>query len=433
MISLHQSYDEVESNWIEQIPSHWTVLPTKRFHSVRKQINVDGQEDNVLSLTLRGVVNNNKEKPEGLTPASYNTYQIFEENNLVFKLIDLENFKTSRVGLVHENGIMSSAYIRLEVGQKFDVKYVYYYFFDMYLQGVYNNLGSGVRSTLGPKDLLEIPSLQPPYEEQKAIANFLDDKTEKIGRAIAIKEKQIELLKERKQILIQNAVTRGLNPDAPMKDSGVDWIGEIPAHWDIKRLRFLGFTQNGVSSDATYFGSGEPFISYSDVSKNIELPRTASGLANSNAEEQKKYSIETGDVFFTRTSETIEEIGLSSTCFVSISKGVFSGFLIRFRPRSPRLSAEFSKYYFSSQPLRRYFVREMTLVTRASLSQNLLGNLPVPLPPACEQESIFHYCEGLAAKIDLSISIQSKQIERLKEYKASLINSAVTGKVKVPA
>jgi len=271
----------------------------------------------------------------------------------------------------------------------------------------------------------------PSSEEQIAIANFLDQKTTQIDQAITIKEKQITLLKERKQILIQNAVIRGLNPDAPMRDSGVEWIGEIPAHWDIKRLRFLGNTQNGISAGADYFGSGYPFVSYGDVYNNRELPITVNGLAQSSDVDREQYSIKKGDVLFTRTSETIEEIGFASTCLSTIENATFAGFLIRFRPKTKQLFDGFSKFYFNAPMLRQYFVKEMNLVIRASLTQELLKNLLVLLPPLGEQKTIYDYIENETAKIGKAISLHQQQIEKLKEYKTTLINSAVTGKIKV--
>lgn len=269
----------------------------------------------------------------------------------------------------------------------------------------------------------------PPLPEQTAIAHFLDDKTAKIDRAIAQKEQLIALLKERKQIIIQNAVTKGLDPKVKLKDSGVEWIGEIPEEWEVKPLRFIGSTQNGISAGAEYFGEGFPFVSYGDVYKNIELPEIVNGLAKSSDDDRENYSVREGDVFFTRTSETIEEIGFSSTCLKTIENATFAGFLIRFRPSPKVLEPTFSKYYFSSKLHRAFFVKEMNLVIRASLSQELLKKLPVLLPPLAEQKLIAKSIETQSAKIDQAISLQQTQIEKLKEYKATLIDSAVTGKI----
>src|SRR5690606_33906522 len=153
--------------------------------------------------------------------------------------------------------------------------------------------------------------------------------------------------------------------------------------------------------------------------------------AKSSIGDQKLYSVLAGDVFFTRTSETIGEIGFASICFQDVEKATFAGFLIRFRPTSELLTKEFSKYYFNSAILRKYFVKEMNLVIRASLSQELLKNLPVAIPPKNEQLRIFNYLEELCGIVDGAIEIQNRQIEKLKEYKTTLINSAVTGKIKV--
>jgi type I restriction enzyme S subunit len=215
-IEKYSSYKDSGVEWLGEIPQIWKILPSKRFHQIKKQPNSKRECGNVLSLTLRGVVNNDPDSPEGMVPKDYGTYQIFENGDLVFKLIDLENVKTSRVGIVHERGIMSSAYIRLCVGNGNFSKFAYYYFYCLYLNQVYNNLGSGVRSTLGPTDLLDIPYLEPLPLEQVVIANFLDRKTALIDQAVDIKQKQIELLKERRQILIHKAVTRGLNAGAKL-------------------------------------------------------------------------------------------------------------------------------------------------------------------------------------------------------------------------
>ncbi|MCP4164057.1 MAG: restriction endonuclease subunit S [Deltaproteobacteria bacterium] len=290
---------------------------------------------------------------------------------------------------------------------------------------------SAAQPKLNKDNIRELKIIIPTSIEQKAIANFLKENCNKIDQAIAQKEKMIGLLKERKQIMIQNAVTRGLNPAAKMKDSGVDWIGKIPEHWNTKRLRLIGNTQNGISAGAEYFGTGYPFVSYGDVYNNRELPTSVKGLANSSEEDRKQYSLEKGDVLFTRTSETVEEIGFASTCMKKIQDSTFSGFLIRFRPKTKDLCEGFSKHYFNASMLRFYFVKEMNLVTRASLSQELLKNLTVLLPPYEEQEKIYSFIEKESFKIKKAMALQQKQIEKIKEYKATLIDSAVTGKIKV--
>jgi type I restriction enzyme S subunit len=243
----------------------------------------------------------------------------------------------------------------------------------------------------------------------------------------------LELYEEEKTAIINQAVTKGLDPDAPMKDSGIEWLGEVPAEWEVKRLRYLGWCQNGIGISSDAFGKGYPFVSYSDVGNNETIPIEVKGLVESSSSDRRKYSVEEGDVFFTRTSETVEEIAYASTCLKTIEDAVFAGFLIRWRPFSNLLDNRFKKYYFRAQVHRRFFVKEMNLVTRASLSQELLKKLPVLIPPLEEQQHIAHHIETECAGIDAKIAKTEKLIALLTEYRTALISEVVTGKLKVTA
>lgn len=193
--------------WIGEIPEHWKIKRVLDYFNGLKQITKAGRTD-VLSLTLNGVVEKDIDNLKGLNPQSYDTYQIFKKNDLVFKLIDLENYKTSRVGLVFKDGIMSSAYIRLEPKNNTNIDYTYYQFFDLYNRGIFNYLGgNGVRSNLTKKDLLKLPLIIPPLEEQKNISLFLKEELKKIDETVNLIYKKLDLLKEYKQSLIHEAVT----------------------------------------------------------------------------------------------------------------------------------------------------------------------------------------------------------------------------------
>lgn len=152
----YSEYAPTNIVWDKTMPSHWKCDKAKRFFSNPKELNKGNLEKNVLSLTLRGVIRNNVDNPIGLSPADYSTYQIFEANELVFKLIDLENISTSRVGIVNERGIMSSAYIRLKPITDMNLKYFYYQYYDWYKRNIFNGLGGGVRQTLSAPDLMEL-------------------------------------------------------------------------------------------------------------------------------------------------------------------------------------------------------------------------------------------------------------------------------------
>lgn len=214
-----------------------------------------------------------------------------------------------------------------------------------------------------------------------------------------------------------------------MKDSGVEWLGQVPEHWDVKPLRYLGSCQNGINISADAFGTGYPFVSYGDVYNNRELPTKPKGLVESSISDRVSYSVKSGDVLFTRTSETIEEIGFTSVCIHEIKDACFAGFIIRFRPSKETLYPYFSKYYFSNNLLRYFFVKEMNLVTRASLSQDLLKKLTVAIPPYDEQVEIADYLNLKNQFFDIAEQSCCKQINLLKERRISLISSAVTGKI----
>lgn len=426
--------------WIGEIPEEWEVKPVKRYFShIKRIVGDDVDKYERLSLTMQGVLKRSKDDAEGLQPEKFNGYQILKQNELVFKLIDLENVNTSRVGISPFNGLVSPAYIILTNNKK-DNTFYYYWFLNMYYQEIFNKLGDGgVRSALNASDVLSLPMVYLNNENQQRIASYLDKKCSKIEETIQNQQQVIEKLKAYKQFLITEAVTGKIKIQngkvcgkyESYKDSGVEYLGKIPSNWNIKRLRYIGKCQNGISKGGEFFGSGYPFVSYGDVYNNLTLPETVSGLIESTPEEQENYSVMAGDIFFTRTSETIEEVGFTSVCLKTIEKATFAGFVIRVRPFTEELVPDYSKYYFSSDAHRRFFVKEMNLVTRASLSQDLLKRLPILIPSKDEQKEIADYLDKKCTSIDAAIEQKQKLIEKLTEYKKFLIYECVTGKKEI--
>jgi len=251
----------------------------------------------------------------------------------------------------------------------------------------------------------------PSCEEQEFVVRYLDWKVSRINKLINAKRRQIALLTEQKQTFI-NTELNGIESDSVL-------------------CRYLGTFQNGISEAGDFFTDGFPFVNYSDVYNNAELPKTVDGKAKSNEKQQGAYSVEEGDVFFTRTSETIDEVGLTSVCFKTIEQAVFSGFVIRMRPKKGLLDNTYAKYYFRSQFVRDYFIKEMNLVTRASLGQTLLKNLPVLMPSLDVQRSVGEKLDVLCEKVDhLTVAAQNV-INLLHEYRTRLISDVVTGKLDV--
>ena len=269
------------------------------------------------------------------------------------------------------------------------------------------------------------------YAEQQRIADYLDSKCSQIDSIIEKQQAIIEKLKEYKLSVITEAVTKGLNPDTEMKDSGYEYIGSIPSDWEVCRLRNIGNPQNGLSKGGEFFGEGYPFVSYGDIYRNYSLPENVSGLVRSSGEERENYSVQEGDIFFTRTSETIEEVGFSCVCEKTIPDATFAGFAIRVRPFNDKLLTRFAKFYFRSEHHRTYFAKEMNLVTRASLSQDLLKSMPVLILSKKEQAEIAEFLDYKCNAIAKSIDAKQKLIENLRSYKKSLIYEVVTGKKEV--
>ena len=236
----YERYKDSGVDWLGKIPSDWDLQPAFKYIKENKTKNTGLLENTVLSLSYGKIIIKPEEKLTGLVPESFETYQIVEPNDIIIRCTDLQNDKVSlRTGLVENRGIITSAYLGLKVFQNYNSKFLHYYLNSLDITKAIYKFGTGLRQNLSFLDFKRLPLVDISLDLQQKIANFLDQKTAQIDQAIALKQQQIEKLGEYKQIVIQNAVTKGLNPNAPMKNSGVDWIGDIPEHWEIKKLKFL--------------------------------------------------------------------------------------------------------------------------------------------------------------------------------------------------
>ena len=417
--------------WIGEIPDDWRIIRNKNAFTCSKELVGEKSElTQLLSLTTRGIKKKDINNAEGKLPESFDTYQFVKENDLVMCLFDLDCSAVFS-GISPYNGMISPAYRVLSCKKCMEPKYEDYWFQYISDGRKFNHYAKNIRYTLSYEEFSALPLLLPERNEQRRIADYLDRKCGQIDAIIARQQAVIEKLKAYKLSVITEAVTKGLNPVVPMKDSGIDFIGSIPEAWRICRLRNIGTLQNGISKGGEFFGHGFPFVSYGDVYRNFSLPVQVAGLIDSSDEERRNYSVESGDIFFTRTSETIEEVGFSSVCEETIPDATFAGFLIRVRPFTDDLVPKFAKYYFRSNHHRYYLVKQMNLVTRASLGQDLLKSMPVLVPPKDEQISIAAYLDKKCGAIESSIEYKQRVIERLTAYKKSLIYEVVTGKKEV--
>ncbi|HGE5937459.1 TPA: restriction endonuclease subunit S, partial [Vibrio cholerae] len=265
---------------------------------------------------------------------------------------------------------------------------------------------------------ISVPSL----EEQTRIANFLDKKTAQIDDAIAIKEQQISLLKERKQIIIQQAVTQGLDPNVPMKDSGVDWIGKIPAHWEVRRAKYIFDEVDERSKNGD-----EELLSVSHMTG--VTPRSEKNVSMFMAEDYtgSKLCIE-NDLVINIMWAWMGALGVSDRVgIVSPSYGVFRQKL------KNTFNPTYLEYLLKSVKYVEYYNKVSTGLhsSRLRFYGHMLFAMKMGYPSYEEQNEIMAYLHEQTQRIDLAIDSQLAQIEKLKEYKTTLINSAVTGKIKI--
>ena len=415
--------------WIGEIPKEWEIGRIGQLYTERKE-KVSDKDYAPLSVTMKGIV------PQLSTAAKTDAH---DDRKLVLKgdfAINSRSDRRGSCGISKYDGSVSLINIILSPKKKMNPVYYEWLFHSTMFSDEFYKWGHGIVDDLWTtnwQDMKKISVPMPSYKEQQAIASFLDSQCAHIDSVIEKTRAAIEEYKKLKQAVITQAVTKGIRLNREMKDSQTGYIGEIPIDWKVIRIRYLGTCQNGISKGGEFFGSGFPFVSYSDVYKNIELPLHVDKLVESTEEEQERYSVKEGDIFFTRTSETVEEVGFSSVCRNTIENATFAGFLIRVRPYTQKVLSGFSKYYFRSDIHREYFVKEMNLVTRASLGQELLKSMPVLIPSISEQSEIVAYLDEKTAAIDSLIQKKEQLITELEAYKKSLIYEYVTGKKEVKA
>ncbi len=410
--------------WIGEIPQAWDVLKTKYCFRYKKEIaGINSDKFDRLALTMQNVIKRAKDDSNGLQPEKFETYQILRRNELVFKLIDLQNVSTSRVGLSPYDGIVSPAYIIITPKSNILAKYAEKYYYTLWKNQIFNALGDdGVRSNLGKDDLLNIPIPVPPLAEQERIAEFLDAKcAEMEALAREIKE-QIATLEEYKRSVITEAVTKGLDASVPMKDSGIEWIGEIPQAWDVLKTKYCFRYKKeiaGINSDK--------FDRLALTMQNV-IKRAKDDSNGLQPEKFETYQI------LRRNELVFKLIDLQnvSTSRVGLSPydGIVSPAYIIITPKSNILAKYAEKYYYTLWK-NQIFNALGDDGVRSNLGKDDLLNIPIPVPPLAEQERIAEFLAAKCAKVDALISEKQNQLATLEEYKKSVIFEYVTGKKEV--
>lgn len=427
----YKTYKWSGNPFFGDIPSCWDIYPLFKIAKIKSIINK--QDEELLSVYLdRGVIkfSDVDEKRTNVTSLDLSKYQFVEKGDFV-----LNNQQAWRgsVGVSNHIGIVSPAYLVLSLSKEINPKYANYLFRDGSMVSQYLICSKGVgtiqRNLYWPHLRRTIVAL-PSYIEQTAIANFLDTKTNQIDEAIAIKEQQIALLNERKQILIQQAVTQGLDPTVPMKDSGVEWIGKIPEHWSLKKIKHItkkigsGITPLGGGSG--YLDEGIPLLRSQNIHfDKIDLngvarisEKTHMSMANS--------QVKHGDVLLNITGGSI------GRCYYVETKDELNvnQHVCIIRPTN-QVNSVFLNYVLASEVGQKQIWFFQQGGGREGLNFQAIKNFYLAIPPEQEQNKITEFIIELSQDANNGINVYQQQIHRLKEYKITLINSAVTGKIKV--
>ncbi|WP_281213668.1 restriction endonuclease subunit S [Shewanella insulae] len=420
----YEEYKNSGVNWLGEVPTHWEMERAKwLFQKTERPVRT---EDEIVTCFRDGQVTlRRNRRTEGFTNAlKEHGYQGIRKGDLVIHAMDAF---AGAIGVSDSDGKSTPVYSACVPRGQAQVNPQFYAYFirDMALSGFIVSLAKGIRERSTDfrfNDFAQLPLPIPPLVEQDAIVAFVDKKSTQLNEAISIKEQQIALLKERKQIIIQQAVTQGLNPDAPMKDSGVDWIGQIPAHWEVRRSKFL-FTQrkerawnDDVQLSATQAYGVIPQARYEEL--------TGARVVKIQFHLDKRKHVEKDDFVISMRSF---QGGLERAW----SRGCIRSSYVILRPLQ-EIVPSFYGYllklpsYIKALQQTASFIRDGQDLNFGNFAQ-----VDLFIPPLKEQQAIADYVDGFMRSSEEGIELLEAQIDKLKEYKTTLINAAVTGKIKV--
>lgn len=416
----HEKYKSSGVDWLGEVPEHWSRFRLKQFlTATKKLVGDDWFRYDLLSLTLNGVILRDMENPEGKFPSDFSSYQVVKPGQIILCLFDVEETPRT-VGLSSHQGMITGAYDVFDL-EGLNPRFFYYWYLSLDQNKKLKALYRGLRNTIPTPRLQGMEIFLPDSNQQQCIVGFLDTKTKEIEEAIKQKQRTIALLEEYKHSLIERAVTKGLDPSVPMKDSGVDWLGEVPAHWHLKKGKWLFNYQQDNLTDGdeiiTCFRDGE-----------VTLRRNRRIVGFTNALQEIGYQhIDKGDLVIHGMDAFAGAIGVSD------ASGKSTPVYVVVKAINGEVSLTFSAY------LLRYFAKiEFILSLASGIRQRSsdfrwsnLKEILLLTPPISEQIQIVNFLDTKTKEIEeAKFGIQT-QIDHLKEYKDSLIESAVTGKIKV--
>ncbi len=414
--------------WLGSIPSHWEIKPGFAAYREKQQKNIGMVKKRVLSLSYGRIVIKSEDKFHGLIPKSFETYQIVNPGEIIIRSTDLQNDWTSlRVGLVRDRGIITSAYICLNMVGPLLPEYGYQQLNACDLMKVFYGMGSGLRQNLSFSDFKRMPIVIPPHEEQSAIVHFLNYANTRIDRAIQAKKKLIALLNEQKQAIIHHAVTRGIDRDTRLKRSELPWVSEFPAHW--KRIpvkRLLSRMDYGTSEVSRESGTIR-VLSMANIQRGEVIVPGSDGVNKL----PDSLLLEHNDLLFTRTNGNPDLVGKVGIFRGDVSDRVsFASYLVRLRTRPP-CDPQWLHMLLNSSAFWP-FARSHALVNlQTNLNSTRYGQLSIPVPPSNEQVRISRWVENESKALNAALRRAEEEISLLREYRTRVIADVVTGKLDV--
>lgn len=415
----YREYKDSGVKWLGEIPSHWEVFRNKDiFHECKKSVGKNSNNYTLLSLSKKGVVIRNMDDG-GKFPAEFDTYKVVQPGDFIFCFFDVDETPRA-VGLSSEYGMITGAYtvLRQSIANS---QYLYYYYLSIDDAKALKPLYTGLRKTVPLNAFMSMQIFLPPKAEQDAIVRYLDTATSEIDKAIAMQQKMIDLLNERKQIIIQNAVTKGLDENVEMKESGVEWIGKIPKHWEVRRGKFLFRVVNEYSTTGQ-----EELLTVSD--RTGITPRSMKNVNMFMSESLIGYKkCQKGDICSNIMWMWHGAVGVTEyNGVISPSYGVYRQIAVNYDNkyldymlRLPRLV---EVYGICSTGLTE---------SRLRLYPDDFMNIQFFIPPVEEQKSIVLQIQKQITDIEKSIRNAENLITLLQERKQIIINEVVTGKVRV--
>ena len=417
--------------WIGAMPRAWKMNTIAQIFLQVKCKNTGLQEKNLLSLSYGKVKRKSIDTVEGLLPESFDGYNIIEKDDIVLRLTDLQNDHTSlRVGLAEERGIITSAYLTIRNRSNFCPKYLYYYLHSFDIAKGFYGMGAGVRQGLNWDGVKWLKILAPSVPEQERIAPFLDAECAEIDAVLEKTRASIEEYKKLKQAVITQAVTKGIRGDRPMKDSGIEWIGEIANEFAVYKFKYLLKTpmQYGANEAGITFDKTLPrYIRITDITSDGRLKQDNRLCIEDTV--AKPYILQDGDLLFARSGGTV---GKSFLYKQSYGNAAFAGYLIRAVVNRTIAVPEYVYYYTNSSIYDTWKNSIFIQSTIQNIGADRYSNMPIIVPNNIEeQRSIVEYLNERCVGIDALIRKKQQYLTEIENYKKSLIYEYVTGKKEV--